>query len=142
VKDNEKRWCPHCGASMNMQKHTMSRMLVECLAALKVAGGKAFVREMNLPTNGGPNFQKLRYWGLVVKEGIKDEGGDSRWIITSTGEGFLAGMTVVSKAVYTYRGDLKEWSDNFVSYAEVMRKERRCKRRVEYERDAVAFTGE
>lgn len=101
--------CPHCKAKMIEYKFSLNTGLVSCLYKLKKAGGQAEVSKLGLSNSQYVNFQKLAWWGLVVKITGEDEvekrrGG--KWGITKKGGRFLRGEAQVKKYVHTYRGEV------------------------------------
>lgn len=108
--------CPFCGAKKKMYWHNLSAGLVQTLAkfaqAIKVKGvndihvGKDLVLD-NAAYN---NFNKLKYWGLVVKTGV---GG--HWKLTEKGTLFLQNKIAINKRVKTFRNKVEEKDENRVT---------------------------
>ena len=101
-----RKFCEHCGASMNEHRHTLSRAMVEGLKRLAEYDFPVNIKHLQLTRNQWDNFQKLRYWGLVRKSyneiGVRLAG---QWEVTSKGRQFLAGKIGAPKHVWTYRGE-------------------------------------
>ena len=98
-----KKVCEHCGASMVEYKHGLSEGLVTGLIRIAKIEKPINIKELRLTRNQWDNFQKLRYWDLVVQaNGGKLKGGV--WAITMKGLDFVKGKISVPKSVWTYRG--------------------------------------
>lgn len=101
-----KKTCECCGAKMVEYKHSFSAALAICLYKLYEANAAVNIKQLGLTRNQWDNFQKLRYWGLVVK--ATDEDGKRLggcWAITSDGVAFIERGTSITKSVWTYRGE-------------------------------------
>ena len=113
--------CAHCGGKMVEYLHTLTVALIESLARLAVAGGKAPLSELSLSRSQWTNFQKLRYWGLVGKaydkEGLRDR---NAWEITRRGWRFLNGTERVPKLVWTFRGEFVRWEGALMAIDDVI----------------------
>jgi hypothetical protein len=113
--------CPHCGAKMVEYRHSMTVPLVTGLRALlRGGGGPINIKELRLTRNQWDNFQKLRYWGLVVQvevDGLRKKGV---WQITNRGQSFLFNEGSIPKQVWTYRGTFKRASDAKVRVTQVV----------------------
>lgn len=128
--------CPHCGAKMVEYKHSLSSALAEGLRRLKQKGGGPInLKTLGLTRNQWDNFQKLRYWGLVVKA-VRDDGKHigGAWVITIDGMRFLNGHLRVAKCVWTYRGEAVRFEGDPVSFQEIIGP---YKTRPEYAREAI-----
>jgi hypothetical protein len=105
--------------------------LVYALRKLKSFGGyNVRLTDLNFTYNQHSNFQKLRYWGFVEKN------GDGTWNITTSGLDFLGGSKV-RKTTVSYRGSfvraegfLITWRDVVIAY----------KKKKEYIEDSSART--
>lgn len=113
--------CPHCQAKMLVWKHSLTPGLVSTFLEFAKAVREKGINEIHLQDevdlskNGYNNFQKLRYFGLVVKG--KDERNELKagcWLITRLGLQFLQGNTPVPKWVITFRNRITEKSDELV----------------------------
>ncbi len=102
--------CPHCGSSMRVWRHSLTRGLVDVLllfiGAVKSKGMNSvhLQQDMNLSKNQYANFQKLHYFGLVAKD--RDRSG--YWVITRLGGDFLRGTKTIPKFALTYHDRLVE----------------------------------
>jgi hypothetical protein len=113
----EQHSCPHCGASMQAYKHTLSSGLVSSL--IKAI---QFVHRVNknefhlqhdltsLTKNEYNNFQKLRFHGLVAK--VDSKAG--YWLITKRGGQFLRGEIAVPMHVVTFRNKVIERAEELI----------------------------
>ena len=109
----EKRYCQHCGASMNEHKHSISKSMVIGLDRLRKRGGLLNIKELGLTRNQWDNFQKLRYFGLT--EQVPNEEGKTKqgvWRITQEGLDFLDGKRPVPKSAWSYRGKFVRFEGN------------------------------
>lgn len=99
--------CEACGAKTVEYRHRLSEPLVKGLAKLEQAGGGPInLKELDLTWSQRDNFQKLRYFGLVLR--CRREDGSRRngvWEITGKGRMFLAGTIGVQHVAVTYRGE-------------------------------------
>ena len=101
-----KKICECCGAKIVEYRHSFSEALAICLYKLYEANAVVNIKELGLTRNQWDNFQKLRYWDLVVK--ATDENGKrigGCWAITSSGIAFIEKGTSITKSVWTYRGE-------------------------------------
>ena len=93
--------CPHCDAKMVEYRHVFNKGLAEGLYEIFIAGGGPInLRKLKLTRTQWTNFQKLRYWGLVLP--TKEDG---EWVITQIGIDFIVSGKTIKKWVYTYRGE-------------------------------------
>ena len=88
--------CPMCGHKVVEYKHSMNKTLVSCLARLNALGGRARLDKMQLDNTQFSNFQKLRYFHLVIPTNENNE-----WQITDQGVWFLQGRIQISRFVVT-----------------------------------------
>lgn len=112
------RTCPHCGASMKVWRHSLSKglvdVLVEFIGAVKQKGKNSIHLQNDMPNltkNQYNNFQKLHYFGLVAK----DDKNPGHWVITKWGGEFLRGERKIEKFALTFRDKLVEREGNLVS---------------------------
>jgi len=91
--------CHECGAKKVIYRHRLNKGLVTGLRALYDAGGVAKLSSLNLTVSQHNNFQKLRYWMFIQKQGRQ------KWKITRDGREFIRDKILVSKVVMTYRGE-------------------------------------
>jgi len=114
--------CPHCGASMKMHWHRISKGLAQTLVKFRevvVHGGKFnkvhLTRDMNLTKNEYNNFQKLRYHGLVAK--VKENGNrvEGYWLLTKRGNLFCKNQLMIPQKVQTFRNKIEKKSEAFVN---------------------------
>ena len=106
--------CPTCGQKIVDYKHNINKTLVSCLWHLYRAGGRARLDNMELDNTQFTNFQKLRYFHLVVATGQHSE-----WQITKEGTEFLQGRRKIPKFVITRNALVKQVSDELVFVQEV-----------------------
>jgi hypothetical protein len=108
IKANEHS-CPHCGASLKIWRHSLSKGLVDTLIdfikAVKKKGKNSIhlQEDISLTKNQYNNFQKLHYFGLVAK----DDKNPGHWLITRWGGEFLRGERKIEKFALTFRDELK-----------------------------------
>jgi len=102
----EKKFCPHCNATMVEYRHSFSKALAAGLHRIYSAQKPVNLKELGLTRNQWDNFQKLRYWGLVGQS-YRDDGVriGGVWHITQAGIDFIERGTFIKKYVYTYRGE-------------------------------------
>jgi hypothetical protein len=82
-------------------RHAFNKGLAQGLYELFAAGGGPIsLRNLKLTRVQWTNFQKLRYWGLVVR--TKEDG---EWTLTAKGFDFITQGTTIPKWVFTYRGE-------------------------------------
>lgn len=98
--------CPACGQKIVDYKHNINKTLVSCLWHLYRVGGRARLDTMQLDNTQFTNFQKLRYFHLVVATGQHSE-----WQITKEGTEFLQGRCKIPKFVITRNALVKQISD-------------------------------
>lgn len=106
--------CPTCGQKIVDYKHNINRTLISCLWRLHSAGGLARLDKMKLDNTQFTNFQKLRYFHLVVASGQ-----NSAWQITRDGTEFLQGRRRIPKFVITRNARVVRQSDELVFVQEV-----------------------
>lgn len=106
--------CPTCGQKIVDYKHNINKTLVSCLWHLHRAGGRARLDNMDLDNTQFTNFQKLRYFHLVVATGQHSE-----WQITKEGMEFLQGRRRIPKFVITRNALVKQVSDEQVFVGDV-----------------------
>lgn len=110
--------CPHCGASLKMHWHRLSKGLVTTLLKFRAAciAHRAYKihvpKDVTLTQSEYNNFQKLRYHGLVTKarkgDGNRDGG---MWILTTRGGQFCRNEIVIPIKVQTFRNKISSRSD-------------------------------
>ena len=106
--------CPTCGQKIVDYKHNINKTLVSCLWLLHRAGGRARLDTLKLDNTQFTNFQKLRYFHLVVSIGQHSE-----WQITKEGVEFLQGRRRIPRFVITRNALVKQVSDEAVFVQEV-----------------------
>jgi hypothetical protein len=108
TEDSDDGLCPHCGAKMVKYRHGISVPLVTGLRRLLHAGGGPInIKELGLTRNQWDNFQKLRYWGLVVQVEVDGQRKKGVWQITPQGQHFLFNEQAIPRRVWTYRGEFQ-----------------------------------
>lgn len=106
--------CSACGQKIVDYKHNLNKTLVSCLWHLHRAGGRARLDNMRLDNTQFTNFQKLRYFHLVVATGQHSE-----WQITKDGTEFLQSRRKIPKFVITRNALVKQISDELVFVQEI-----------------------
>lgn len=103
----KKELCPHCGASMMINRYSMNKALVRALFKLSkrpgvVAGKIGFTRvEYSV-------YTKLKFWELIEPTGVED----GMWGVTDLGRRFLRGDVAVPKHIGYFRNRLVERSED------------------------------
>lgn len=106
--------CPTCGQKIVEYKHGLNKTLISCLWSLYRAGGLARLDKLRLDNTQFTNFQKLRYFRLVISTGQHNE-----WQITRDGVEFLQARKHVPKFVITRNARVIRQSDELVFVQEV-----------------------
>ena len=114
ARKNNVVYCPECGQKIVDYKHNINRTLISCLWHLHNAGGLARLDKLKLDNTQFTNFQKLRYFHLVVATGKHSE-----WQITRLGTEFLQGRKRIPRFVITRNAATKLVSDELVYVYEV-----------------------
>ena len=96
--------CPMCGQRIATYKHKLNRVLISALFKLREHGGTGKIDNLSLTHSEFANMQKLRYFGLVDKEGCI-------YILNELGRKFLENKAKVPSEVYTKHGKLIGTSD-------------------------------
>lgn len=119
--------CENCGANMKVWIHSLTPGLVNTLIKFgrvaiskKVRGKNTAIHLQNeamLTKNEYNNFQKLRYFDLVMT----DEKMRGSWILTMRGYDFLRNKITVSRKVHTFRNSVVEKSDEQITIHQVFR---------------------
>jgi len=120
------KYCETCGAKMVRYKHSLCKGIVNGLLRFakfgphpqrlcdkgKLAGG--------MTRNAADNFQKLKYFGIVVKAPPDGEAQHSGWWqITQRGWDFIRGTKAMPSFMWTYRGEVVDESTELVSIHEI-----------------------
>lgn len=92
----KKELCPHCGASMMVNKYTFNMTLLRALAKMARNPGKKFV-EMGMSKSEYANAAKLKFWGFISKQ------EDGLWLVTNDGYSFLRGEIKAPKEISYFR---------------------------------------
>jgi len=106
--------CPTCGRKSTDYKHTINKTLVSCLWALYNAGGCARLDKLGLDNVQFTNFQKLKYFNLIVSTGQNNQ-----WQITRLGTDFLRGRKSIARFVITRNALIVRWADEMVFVKDV-----------------------
>ena len=112
--------CPHCGQLMRARWENLSPGLIKDLAIFHEAvlrKGKNEIHlqeDCNFNKNQYNNFQKLRYFGLVAKVDEEGKTRSGKWLLTSRGAQFLAGLIDIPKKVLIFNNHILERSENLV----------------------------
>jgi hypothetical protein len=85
--------------------------LYELFAA---GGGPISLRSLKLTRTQWTNFQKLRYWDLVIKTGV-----DGEWKITEKANQFITMGTAMPKWVWTYRGQTDKFDGDMCFFNDI-----------------------
>lgn len=129
----EKEYCQCCGQSISKHKHSLSKNMIRILHKAATCGISNFhlQQHINLTKNEYANFQKLKYWGLVVRSPHLS----GYWQITKQGILFIKGETDLPKWVQTFNNKVVDTSKDLVSVHD-LGLFLRYKRREEYANDA------
>lgn len=106
--------CPRCGRKSTDYKHSINKTLVSCLWALHNAGGCARLDKLTLDNVQFTNFQKLKYFNLIVSTGQNNQ-----WQITRLGVDFLHGRKSIARFVITRNALVVRWADEMVFVQDV-----------------------
>lgn len=133
-------FCDKCGAKVVEYKHSLSKGLLRCLFRMAQAGGVPVrISTLKLTHAQQANFQKLRYWNVVAKVDISDDGTaiqkDGVWKLTDLGWDFIREKIRLPKSVWTYRADVVRYDGEEILFSEVTDG---YKFREQYVEDAVA----
>ena len=101
--------CPTCGHKSVDYKHSINKTLISSLARLYQAGGTSRLDRLGLNNTQFTNFQKLRYFNLVVQPNNSNE-----WQITKLGVWFLQGRIQVAQYVITRNANVVRTSPELV----------------------------
>lgn len=108
-KRNPEHFCGECGSSIREYKHRLNSTYLELLRKVADAGpGPVNLNKLKYTYSQRANFQKLRYFGLVMPEGDPDgkvKRRNSCWLVTDLGYKFLRGEARVHPLVWTYRAE-------------------------------------
>ena len=119
MKARKDMCCPTCGAKTVRYAHSLTDGLVRSL--LKLYHTDAFnaihYTELGLSHNELANFQKLRYWGLLMR-GAKDAKG--LWRMTEVGRLFCRGARAVYQRAVTYRAHHEGWEGQLIYIWDVL----------------------
>ena len=100
--------CPCCGQKVVTYKQSFNKILLQCLRHLEKAGGISNLRSLfdngDMTTSEYANFQKLKYFSLVVK----DNKDPSIYILTLKARRFLSGKGTCPKWVKTRQNKVVE----------------------------------
>jgi hypothetical protein len=117
----------------------MNRALAIGLTRLEAAGGRANLADLGLTRNQIDNFQKLRYWDLVLQVSVDGVRKRGVWEVTPKGAEFLRGDLRVPRAVFTYRGERTQFDGPLVAIESLVesraRRVRSYRKREDYNRD-------
>jgi len=134
--EHETKTCQCCGAKLVEYHHFLSRLLVNSLVTFweEVGSASASLKDTRLSFSERTNFQKLRYWGLVVK-GRQP----STWSISSDGRAFLKGLLQMMEHAVTFRGELVRLEGRLVTAEDVVG--HTYQGREDYAREATPIKG-
>ncbi len=133
----EVKICKECGAKLMEHPHSLSAGLVSGLKKLAAVKNPINLKKLDLTRSEWYNFQKLKYWKLIVK--AKREDGSNitgEWQVTDIGKKFVAGRIKVPRKVYTFRGKATRWVGPSISIggAEMIK---RYKKKEDYAAGAI-----
>ena len=122
--------CQSCGGNTLEHKHSLTSGLVGALIKFHQKAGTQSVnlKEVGLTRNQWDNFQKLKYWNLVVQE------GKGVWRTSTRGQQFLRGETVCYRSVWTYRGAPVEYAGEQLTIDQLGGSDTHYLRREDYSR--------
>ncbi len=114
---NEIDICDHCGAKMVEYSHSLSKLLVNALVKFHKEFGQeeANLKDSSLTFNERTNFQKLKYWDLVI-----EGDGHSTWFIGPIGIMFINGFYTIKKQVVTFHGKVKRMEGPDVVFRDIV----------------------
>lgn len=97
--------CPNCGSRMVEYTHSLSKGLVAGLKKFleKFGDQPGEIADAGMSYTMRCNFQKLRYWDLIIKVGDPN-GKGGRWRVTPAGVLFATGEREAPSKVRTFRG--------------------------------------
>jgi predicted Zn-dependent protease with MMP-like domain len=93
-----------CGAKTKKYSHNLNKGMIDSLKKLYAKNSFTRLADLDLTINQFNNFQKLRYWGLVVNE-------SGKWKHTALAERFLLNKIEIPMSVTTYRKKVVSYSD-------------------------------
>jgi len=106
--------CECCGQKIVQYKHNINKTLISGLFKLYKYGQPSRLDKLKLTNTEHANFQKLRYFKLIVKTDDKH-----KWSITEFGKGFIEGVSNCPKFVFTENGRTINYSTELVLLADV-----------------------
>lgn len=109
----KKELCPHCGASMMINKYTLNLTLLRALIKLARNPGKS-TRECGFNTSEYSVYTKLKFWEFIVQL------EDGIWIVTKRGQEFLTGMLSVPKEVRYFRDEIVDFSSETTTAIQIL----------------------
>lgn len=116
-------FCQHCGARLTGRYETLSKalcmVLIKAYVKARLKGKNSLHLQTDLPDldkNEYNNFQKLRYFGLVMK----NPNESNEWQITKKGVGFLKGETDCAFKVYVFRNEVQRSEPEMVTIRQQM----------------------
>jgi hypothetical protein len=96
-------------------RHVFNKGLAISLFELYLSGEEPIsLRNLKLTRTQWTNFQKLRYWDLVIKTRV-----DGEWKITQKGIQFITAGTSIQKWVWTYRGETDKFDGDACFFNDV-----------------------
>ena len=97
----EIEYCECCKAKIIKYWHNLNKSLASAMIRMYSAKGLDYTKisELKLSHAQICNFQKLKYWGFVMKGGV-----EGTWKLNRIAEEFIQGKTSVPKRMKTYRG--------------------------------------
>ena len=115
MKMTEISYCPHCSAKIITYSHKLNKPLCSALVRCFMTkfNNPFALREINLSHAQMCNFQKLKYWGLVMPDPLG-------WKITFLGEQFVKGNQSCFAKVKTYRDKVVDFEGDMIKINEVI----------------------
>lgn len=139
IMTNKKTYCTHCGQPTSRNKHSIARMLSNILMAVRHFQVPFHLqKDTSLTKNQYNNFQKLKYWGLVAKDGCPT----GHWYITLCGKRFISGEITIPKWVKTFNNRVVEESKEYVSVHDCQKLSTTYKQAKEYIEDRDSHINE
>lgn len=115
------RTCHACGAKTVAYPETLTGAKVGILRIILGSCdqlGHFEVARCSLNRNQAANMNKLKYWGIIEKQG-DPTGKGGRWRVTAKGLAFAEGMRSLPRKCWTYRGKLIEYEADEVYVEDV-----------------------
>lgn len=109
----KKELCPHCGASMMINKYTLNVTLLNALSKLARNPGK-MARECGFDQSEYSVYTKLKYWGFITQL------DDGIWLVTNKGREFLTGTLSAPREVQYFRDEIVGFSSDTTTAFQIL----------------------